>query len=71
MKIATLTLNPALDKSMEVERLVPEAKLRCSAVRLDAGGGGINVSKGIQRLGGTSTAVFPAGGANGARLREL
>lgn len=71
MKIVTLTLNPALDKSMEVERLVPEAKLRSTAVRLDAGGGGINVSKGINRLGGTSTAVFPAGGHNGARLREL
>ncbi len=71
MKIVTLTLNPALDKSTHVERLIPEAKLRCSAVRLDAGGGGINVSKGIQRLGGTSTAVFPAGGPNGQRLCAL
>lgn len=71
MKIVTLTLNPALDKSTAVERLTPEQKLRCAAVRLDAGGGGINVSKGIRKLGGASTAVFPAGGPNGRRLIEL
>ncbi|MGZ7081308.1 MAG: 1-phosphofructokinase family hexose kinase, partial [Thermoanaerobaculia bacterium] len=33
-----------------------------------AGGGGINVSRAIHRLGGTATAVFPAGGATGDRL---
>jgi 6-phosphofructokinase 2 len=71
MKIATLTLNPALDKSSSTERLVPEQKLRCSPMRLDAGGGGINVSKGIHKLGGESTAVFPAGGHNGRTLQEL
>lgn len=71
MNIVTLTLSPALDKSTEVERLVPESKLRCAAMRVDAGGGGINVSKGIRRLGGLSTAVFPAGGANGQRLRNI
>lgn len=71
MNIVTLTLSPALDKSTEVERLVPESKLRCAALRIDAGGGGINVSKGIGRLGGHSTAVFPAGGANGRRLQDI
>ena len=69
--IATLTLNPALDKSTLTERLVPEQKLRCEALQMDAGGGGINVSKGIAKLGGQSTAVFPAGGHNGRLLREL
>lgn len=51
--------------------MAPEHKLRCSAPRYDAGGGGINVSKGIRRLGGTSTAVFPVGGPNGQRLLGL
>ncbi len=69
--IATLTLNPALDKSTLTERLVPEQKLRCEALQIDPGGGGINVSKGIAKLGGQSTAVFPAGGYNGRLLREL
>ncbi|MCS7037171.1 MAG: 1-phosphofructokinase family hexose kinase [Saprospiraceae bacterium] len=71
MRIATLTLHPALDKSADVERMIPERKLRCSTPHYDAGGGGINVSKGIRRLGGQSTAVFPVGGNNGQRLLEL
>ena len=71
MKIVTLTLNPALDKSASVERLVPEQKLRCSRPQIDAGGGGINVSKGIRKLGGDSTAVFPAGGSTGLLLQSI
>ncbi len=71
MRIATLTLHPALDKSADVDRMLPERKLRCSAPHYDAGGGGINVSKGIRRLGGQSTAVFPVGGGTGKRLLAL
>jgi 6-phosphofructokinase 2 len=71
MKIVTLTLNPALDKSSTTERLVPEHKLRCTAMRIDAGGGGINVSKGIRKLDGQSIAVFPAGGHNGRLIDQL
>lgn len=71
MKIVTLTLNPALDKSSSIEKLVPEQKLRCAPMQLDAGGGGINVSKGIRKLGGSSTALFPSGGATGLRLQAL
>lgn len=71
VKITTLTLNPALDKSTEVSHLAPEKKLRCSALRLDAGGGGINVSKAIRRLGGQSVAVFPEAGYNGKILCKL
>ncbi|MFN0173392.1 MAG: 1-phosphofructokinase family hexose kinase [Saprospiraceae bacterium] len=70
-KIATLTLNPALDKSTEVGRLVAEQKLRCGPLRFDAGGGGINVSKAIHRLGEQNVAVFPAGGHNGNLVCEL
>ncbi len=71
MKIVTLTLNPALDKSTSTERLAPEHKLRCTAAQEDAGGGGINVSKAIRKLGGSSTAVFPAGGMAGQRLQDI
>lgn len=71
MRVCTLTLNPALDKSTSTDKLQPELKLRCSPMRLDAGGGGINVSKGIHKLGGKSTAVFPAGGHNGRILHQL
>ncbi len=70
-KIVTLTLNPALDKSTSVSHLVPEQKLRCGPLQIDAGGGGINVSKAMTRLGGQSIAVFPSGGQNGVKLCSL
>ena len=70
-KIATLTLNPALDKSTSTHKMQAEQKLRCAPMHLDAGGGGINVSKGIQKLGGQSTAVFPAGGHNGEIIQKI
>jgi 6-phosphofructokinase 2 len=69
--IVTLTLNPAIDKSTTVDRIYPEQKLRCENPRFDAGGGGINVSKAIKRLGGHSIAVFPVGGPSGQVLRDL
>lgn len=71
MTIVTLTLNPALDKSTSVDRLIAEQKLRCEPMHIDPGGGGINVSKGIQKLGGQSIAVFPIGGQNGQALKAL
>ncbi|MCF6405342.1 1-phosphofructokinase family hexose kinase [Chitinophaga filiformis] len=69
--ILTITMNPALDKSTTVEKMFPEKKLRCEQPVTEAGGGGINASKAIKKLGGESVALYPAGGANGARLREL
>lgn len=69
--IATLTLNPALDKSTEMERLVPEKKMRCSQLRIEAGGGGINISKAVKLLGGNTTALFPSGGNNGKIIENI
>ena len=69
--IVTLTLNPALDLCFEIDRLAPTRKLRGDHLRRDPGGGGINVARVVQRLGGTATAVFPAGGPTGERLRGL
>ena len=69
--IVTLTVNPALDKSSHFKGLVPEQKIRCETPRFDAGGGGINVSKAIARLGGVSKAIFTSGGATGQKLKEL
>ena len=71
MKIATLTLNPALDKSTAIDRLKPEKKLRCDEPRFDPGGGGINVSRAIKILGGESLAIYAAGGSEGEKLKEL
>ena len=69
--IITLTVNPALDKSAHFSGLIPEQKIRCEAPLYDAGGGGINVSKAIARLEGTSLAILASGGPSGEVLKEI
>lgn len=69
--ILTVTLNPCIDKSSTTEYFKPEAKLRCSEVLNEPGGGGINVSKALKRLQQESTALLPAGGNNGNMLCQL
>lgn len=71
MKIATLTINPALDKSTSIDRMQPEKKLRCDYPVWHPGGGGLNVSRAIRILGGESLAIYAAGGATGERLQAL
>jgi 6-phosphofructokinase 2 len=69
--IVTFTPNPALDVSTSVERIMPTHKLRCAAPRHDPGGGGINVARVVQRLGGKVTAIYPRGGVTGELLFRL
>ena len=49
--ILTITLNPSIDISVHVTKLIPEEKLRCEQYEKEVGGGGINVAKGLNRLG--------------------
>jgi 6-phosphofructokinase 2 len=70
--IATVTINPAVDLSTAIDRIMPVAKLRGSSQRRDPGGGGINVARVIKRLGGGDVrAIYPVGGVMGAMLRRL
>ncbi|GAI56738.1 unnamed protein product, partial [marine sediment metagenome] len=69
--IITLTMNPAVDQSSTTPIVTDEKKLRCSNIRYDPGGGGINVSRAINKLGGKSKAFYPAGGQIGNLLEEL
>ena len=64
-RIATLTMNPALDLSTAADQVLPEHKLRCEQPRYHPGGGGINVARAVVRLGGDAVAVYPAGGPPG------
>ncbi|NHF59674.1 1-phosphofructokinase family hexose kinase [Flavobacteriaceae bacterium TP-CH-4] len=70
-KVITLTVNPAVDKSTSVAGIKPNSKLRCDPPVFEAGGGGINISRVIKELGGTSLCMYLAGGATGSRLKEM
>jgi len=69
--ILTVTMNPCVDVSTSTARVEPEHKLRCEAPRREPGGGGINVARVVQRLGGSCAALFPVGGGSGAQLLRL
>ena len=69
--ILTVTLNPCIDKSSKAGIIKPESKLRCTEVVNEPGGGGINVSKALQKLETPSVALFPAGGNNGNMLCHM
>jgi len=69
--IVTLTINPAVDIFVNVARVEPTAKMRCSAPKRDPGGGGINVARVVHRLGGDVAAIYPTGGAIGKLLHRL
>lgn len=70
-KIVTLTLNPAIDISTMVEHVVAERKLHCQAPLIEPGGGAVNVSRAIKKLGGESLLLYPAGGYTGELLKDL
>ena len=69
--IVTVTINPCVDKSCNIDKLIPEKKLRCSNPKFEPGGGGINVSRAIKKLGGNSTPVYFGGGPTGIMLQQL
>jgi 6-phosphofructokinase 2 len=70
-EIVTVTLNPAIDLSASVGKVVPVRKLRCGPSRTDPGGGGINVARVLKRLGLDVEAVYPIGGFPGRALLEM
>ncbi|MDX1624474.1 MAG: 1-phosphofructokinase family hexose kinase [Gemmatimonadota bacterium] len=70
MGIVTVTINPCIDRNTRVERVEPDRKLRCERPTREPGGGGLNVSRAIRRLGGESLAVYPSGGPVGEILER-
>lgn len=71
LRILTLTMNPAVDLSTGVDRVMPTHKLRCEAPERHPGGGGVNVARVATRLGADALALFPAGGVGGQVLQTL
>ncbi len=66
--IVTLTLNPSLDRTLEVDALDRGEVLRAASVHLDPGGKGVNVARALLANGVGSRAVIPCGGAEGEQL---
>ena len=66
--IYTVTLNPAIDKTVVIENLHTGGVNRILSSREDAGGKGINVSKCLQNLGQESVAAMVLAGQTGKRL---
>jgi len=69
--ILTITFSPCVDKSFSIPELIPEKKLRTSIPKTEPGGGGINVTRVLARLGTNAIALYPSGGYTGQALDEL
>ena len=69
--IYTVTLNPAIDKTVVIENFHAGSVNRVVSVREDAGGKGINVSKCLKNLGETSVAAMILAGDTGRRLEKM
>ena len=68
--IATVTLNPALDKTMAIRGFAIGGTNRASIEQLDAGGKGINVAKAARQLGCPAMALGFLAGANGRWIAD-
>jgi 1-phosphofructokinase family hexose kinase len=68
--IITVTLNAALDKTLEVPNFTPGRRHRTVDQTTMAGGKGVNVARAIKSLGQPVIATGLAGGATGNRIIE-
>ena len=66
--ILTLTINPAIDRTVTVDRLVFEDRAYILNRAETAGGRGINASQVIHAFGGKTVALLTRGGAAGERI---
>jgi len=69
--IVTVTLNPSLDRTIEVAHLDRGKVLRATSAHVDPGGKGVNVSRALLANGYATLAVLPCGGDEGLHLVRL
>ena len=70
-KILTLTVNPALDRIVTVDRLVFEDRAYIESTTEMAGGRGINAARVLGSFGAETIAVTTSGRETGRRMEEL
>jgi len=66
--IYTVTLNPAVDRELQVPAIVFDEVVRATAHRVDWGGKGFNVSRALRALGCASVALGFVGGFAGQMI---
>lgn len=69
--ILTLTLNPAIDRNVTVDKLVFEDRAYILDTRLSAGGRGINASAVLHSFGAETLAIATSGGKNSKSFEEF
>lgn len=69
--IITVTLNPSVDRTVEVDALRRGGVLRATGEHVHAGGKGINVTRALSAHGARSRAVLPVGGGEGHQLVDM
>jgi len=69
--IVTVTLNPSLDRTLEVASLERGEVQRADGAMEDPGGKGVNVAKTLSAYGTQAVAVLPVGGSMGRALVSL
>jgi 1-phosphofructokinase family hexose kinase len=68
--IVTLTMNPAVDRTIAVDRLAFEDRTYILSSKDSPGGRGINAACVIHSFSGRTLAILPAGGDRGARFEH-
>jgi 1-phosphofructokinase family hexose kinase len=68
--ILTLTINPAVDRTVTVDKLVFEDRAYILGRAEAAGGRGVNASQVIHAFGGKTLALLTSGGAAGQHIEE-
>ena len=69
--ILTLTINPAVDRNLTVDRLAFEDRGYILSRSESAGGRGINASRVIHSFGGKTVAIAVSGGPSGELFKSL
>ena len=69
--IVTVTLNPSLDRTVEIGVLERGQVLRAGSTRLDPGGKGVNVARALAANDFKTRAVLPCGGRDGEALAAM
>lgn len=68
--ILTVTMNPAIDKTIKIDNFTEGEVNRVMDIRIDAGGKGINVSKVIKKLNGETKVLGFIAGKSGDTIIE-